>query len=749
MTDGVRTARAWFFVTLLFGALCCAYGLELDTIETRTYLTDGWRIKHGDDPVFALPRYDDSSWERISLPASAVPLSSEADRVTWLRFTFTVDRSLEGQAVGIFLNKLPDAAELYVNGSLVGTSGTMPEHGYYGIDTIPSAFLIPQAVISYGGENTIALRIYSERRTGDLKPIFLTNNEDRLRTYRFEYFFNPLLGMISTLISIFAALYFFIMYVREPAERFNLYLVIGSVGFGLYYTSLFAESSPLSFLATFKLQMAGLHLGVLFYAFYFQDFFRFHSRRAVKIVLGSVVAAGVLALLFAADLSTTVFVNSTILYICVTVPLLFYMFFIGIVQRIKRRSYSMLLLAGVTVVIATGVHDMIYAVSGLQPRFWLNGWGMLAFLIVIFITNANRFMDIKLASQRESAALAEKTRVQMILLEDIAAIGRKIADSGNLLASAIEEAGTATNQVATSNVSIEQKIRGHLEEVESNNETISGVLNSLEEISHFVDEQAALVEQSSSAVTELAASISRVSETTRKAKEITGELTVEAGNGRKTVESASVAINEINESAEEVKQIVGAIGSIAATINLLGMNAAIEAAHAGAAGRGFAVVANEIRKLAEETGSSSKLIMERIETMAVRTTRGLGQFKEVREELDRILEGVARTDDLIAHITQAAVEQDAGAHELLGSVQAMLSATENVKQRSQRQRQDTERIRQATRDISTIFTDVIVSTEELARGGSRIAEVIENIRAVSDEHRTIRLRLEELLAAYT
>lgn len=749
MADGVRTVRAWIVLIMLVVAACGAYGLELDTLEERTYLTEGWRIVHHDDRSYALPQYDDSSWERISLPASAVPFSSETGRVTWLRFTFTVDRSLEGQAVGIFLNKLPDAAELYCNGSLIGTSGTMPDHGYYGIDTIPSAFLIPQAVISYGGENTLAIRIYSERRTGDLKPIFLTNNEDRLRTYRFEYFFNPLLGMISTLISIFAALYFFIMYIREPSERFNLYLVIGSIGFGLYYTSLFAESSPLSFHATFKFQMAGLHLGVLFYTYYFQSFFRFHSSRIVKIVLGSIVAAGVLALMLAPDLASTVFINSTILYICITVPLLFYMFFIGIVQRIKRRSYSLLLLVGVSIVIAAGIHDMIYAVTGLQPRFWLNGWGMLAFLIVIFVTNANRFMDIKLSSQRESAALAEKTHAQMMLLEDIASIGRQIADSGNLLASGIEEAGTATSQVASSNVNIERKIRDHLQEVEINNETIAGVLSSLEEISHFVGEQAVLVEQSSSAVTELAASISRVSETTRTAKGITGELSTEAENGRKTVESASVAINEINESAGEVRQIVGAIGSIAATINLLGMNAAIEAAHAGAAGRGFAVVANEIRKLAEETGLSSKLIMQRIETMAARTTRGLEQFKEVREELDRILDGVARTDDLIAHITQAAVEQDAGASELLNSVQAMLSATENVKHRSQRQRQDTERIRQATRDISTIFHDVIVSTEELARGGSRISEVIENIKAVSEEHRTIRLRLEELLAAYT
>jgi methyl-accepting chemotaxis protein len=86
----------------------------------------------------------------------------------------------------------------------------------------------------------------------------------------------------------------------------------------------------------------------------------------------------------------------------------------------------------------------------------------------------------------------------------------------------------------------------------------------------------------------------------------TKAISIEAMSGEEALRSMSLSMNQIVESSKDMKNIIEIINTISEKINLLALNASIEAARAGHAGKGFAVVALEISRLADQTASSEK-----------------------------------------------------------------------------------------------------------------------------------------------
>ncbi len=123
-----------------------------------------------------------------------------------------------------------------------------------------------------------------------------------------------------------------------------------------------------------------------------------------------------------------------------------------------------------------------------------------------------------------------------------------------------------------------------------------------------IDGQIASVTEAAGAMEEIFTNIESVTGISRERSEAAEKLKTLADSGQAQMGDTLSAVKEIAASAQLIQDLIKVINKIAGQTNLLAMNAAIEAAHAGDSGQGFSVVADEIRKLAEQSAKSSKEI---------------------------------------------------------------------------------------------------------------------------------------------
>jgi methyl-accepting chemotaxis protein len=334
------------------------------------------------------------------------------------------------------------------------------------------------------------------------------------------------------------------------------------------------------------------------------------------------------------------------------------------------------------------------------------------------------------------------------LMERVHQLANSVEEGAGKLAGGAEHAQEAVSGLRSSVESVRDAVQRQTDIVSSTEGEISDLLGSIGQVADKVGEQSGFMEQSSAAVSEMAANIASVSRTAEKADELATALQKASEEGGQALRASIGSIAEIDAASRAVRDIVGVISKIAAQTNLLAMNAAIEAAHAGEAGSGFAVVADEVRSLAENSARSAKEIEQLIRGMTEKTSRGAALGDSAGKAFERIREGVAQTSELVRTIAASMGEQREGAEEILRSSESLADATRLIESLSEGQKARSAGMEQAMLRIVSASNDIFEAIQEETGATQSLGRIVSVVGEEAGLNRERVLGLEEAVSRF-
>jgi methyl-accepting chemotaxis protein len=317
--------------------------------------------------------------------------------------------------------------------------------------------------------------------------------------------------------------------------------------------------------------------------------------------------------------------------------------------------------------------------------------------------------------------------------------------------SAFNAMGKRMSSIASQVVATASQVSSSAAEFSAISEQVAGstheVAMAVSEISEGADKQASALTETAAAVVELRDGAARIESDANNNRELSHSIRQDAEHSqawvrqaldlllslRGVVHSSAEEIEGLQAATDKITGFVRRISSIAEQTQLLSLNAAIEAAHAGHEGRGFSVVADEVGKLATEADAAAQEVeevvgnlRERVGGAVVKMREGEGQLVQVEgvahgaeDALDAISSGLKRVSEATDQALQTVDRSLVLLNQVAGNVESVTATASAHAARSQ--------------DVSAAVQEQTATTEEISASVSELVSAAEALRQLVGE----------------